>query len=306
MLLLHDNNRHWTAVACLMITVLNNITLVSCSALVSNFFTCPGVSLNEIGTKPQVRLGVMFDEPVKLNISDLRTKLNLTDGDLIPGELLIPYTLLAVVATLQAEIINNDHHILPHHHFCLHYTFIKREFKEVARGANRIYAHNSVRQIINAIKNKRQSKAHSDLMVYFSPLISIQYYRSLDICPYDTSLLSRIFLGQKYEETSCKGSKDTDLIIEVTRSSLFHATYKFILKMGWQKFGIITSCKYLVELWQQRNPDVHLILYNSNDFIASFQPFEENEINVFVFLGHMDVFYKIMIEAYNKHLTTQR
>ena len=305
MLLLHGNSRHWTAIACLIIIVVN-ITLISCSALVPNYFTCPGVSLNEIDSKKKVRLGVVFDEPVNSNISDLYTRLNLTDGDLIPGELLIPYTPLALITTLKAEIINNDNHILPYHHFCLHYTFIKREFTKVAQGANRIYAHSGVRQIINAIRNKRQHKAHSHLMVYYSPLISIQYYFSSDICPSRTSLLARIFLGQKYEETSCKGSKDTNLIMEVTRSSLFHATYNFILKMGWQKFGIITSCKHLVKLWPQRKNDSQFILYDSNDFIASFRPFQENEINVFVFIGHMDVFYKIMIEAYNKRLMTQR
>ena len=54
----------------------------------------------------------MFDEPVKSNISNLQTKLNLIDGDLIPGELLIPYSPLAVIAAHQAEIINNDRHIL--------------------------------------------------------------------------------------------------------------------------------------------------------------------------------------------------
>ena len=83
-----------------------------CHDLLPNYFICPGVSLNEIGTKPQVHFGVMFDEPVKSNISNLRTKVNLIDGDLILGESLIPYSPLAVIAAHQAEIINNDHHIL--------------------------------------------------------------------------------------------------------------------------------------------------------------------------------------------------
>ena len=306
MLLLYGNGRHWTAIACFIIIVIN-IPLISCKALVSNYFTCPGVSLNEIGTKPQVRLGVMFDEPKNSNVSDLYIRLNLTDEDLIPGELLIPYSPLAVVATHQAEIINNDRYILPYHHFCLHYTFMKYDFKDIARGANKIYAHSGVRQVVNANRNKEQGKAHSDLMVYYSPLISIQYYISLDICPSRISPLARIFLGQKYEETSCKGNKDTNLIIEVTRSSLFRATYNFLLKMGWRKFGIITNCRYLAELWpQKRKSDSQLILYTSNDFITSFRPFQENEINVFVFIGSMDVFYRILIEAYNNRLTTQR
>ena len=173
----------------------------------------------------------MFDEPDNSNISDLYTRLNLTDGDLIPGELLISYTPSAVIATLKAEIINNDSHILHYHHFCLYYTFMKREFKNVAQGPYRIYTHSGVRQIVNAIRNKQQRKAQSDLMVYFSPLISIQYYFSSYICPSNTSQLARIFWVLKYEETSCEGSKDTNLIIKVTRPSLFRVTYNFILKM---------------------------------------------------------------------------
>ena len=182
MLLLHSNSRRWTAIACLIIIVVN-ITLISCSALVPNYFTYPGVSLNEIGSKLQVHLVVMFDELDNSNISDLYTRLSLTDGDLIPGDLLIPYTPSAVIATLKAEIINNDSHILHYHHFCLHYTFMKREFKNVAQGPYRIYTHSGVRQIVNAIRNKQQRKAQSDLMIYFSPLISIQYYFSSYIVP---------------------------------------------------------------------------------------------------------------------------
>ena len=82
MLLLHSNSRRWTAIACLIIIVVN-ITLISCSVLVPNYFTYPGVSLNEIGSKLQVHLVVMFDEPDNSNISDLYTRLNLTDGDFI-------------------------------------------------------------------------------------------------------------------------------------------------------------------------------------------------------------------------------
>ena len=119
-LLLQSNGRHWTAIACLIFIVVN-VTLVSCSVLVPNYFICAGVSLNEIGSKLQVHLVVMFDEPDNSNISDL----SLTDRDLIPGELLIPYTPSAVIATLKAEIINNDSHILHYHHFCLHYIFMK-------------------------------------------------------------------------------------------------------------------------------------------------------------------------------------
>ena len=73
-----------------------------------------------------------------------------------------------------------------------------------------------------------------------------------------------------------------------------------------QKFGIITTCKHLVELWPQRNNDSQFILYDSNDSLPHLDHSKRMPSQCFVFIGHMDIFYQIMIEAYNKHLTTQR
>ena len=294
---LHYNNR-WIAIVCLLSLHIVFATFQR-RDLVPNYFICPGVSLNEIGTKPQVRLGVMFDEPVNSNISNHRTKLNLTDGDLIPGELLIPYSPLAVIAAHQAEIINNDQHILHYHHLCLHYTFVPKRFEDIGKGAVYTYSHNRVRQFVNSILTIAQHVAHSNLMAHYSPLISVYRHWTVNLCPDKASSLANIFLGEKHEEESCTGYDDIALSILPSRHVLFLATYNFITKMGWKKFGIITTCKTFLELWNG-NSIVQLTLYDPKDFITSFQPLQEPEINIIVFVGDLKLYLQMLLEFHNR------
>ena len=297
MFYLHYNNR-WIVIVCLL-----SLHIVFATYrrrdLVPNYFTCPGVSLDEIGTKPQVRLGVMFDEPVNSNISNLRAKLNLTDEDLIPGELLIPHTPLAVIAARQAEIINNDHHILQYHHLCLHYTFVAEKFEDIGRGAVYTYSHNRVRQFVNSILTIDQHVPHSNLMVHYSPLISVYLHWTVDLCPDKISSLVNIFLGEKHEEEKCTGYDDIGFSILPSRHGLFLATYNLITKMGWKKFGIVTTCETFVELWHG-DDTVQLTLYNPKDFVTSFQPLQEHEINIIIFVGDLKLYLKMLLEFHNR------
>ena len=305
MFYLHYNSR-WIAIVCLLSLHIVFGTYQR-HDLVPNYFICPGVSLNEVGTKPQVRLGVMFDEPVKVNISDLRTKLNLTDGDLIPGELLIPYTPLAVVAARQAEIINNDRHILHYHHLCLHYTFVAKQFEDIGRGAVYTYTHNRVRQFVNSISTRDQHVAHTNLMAHYNPLISVYRHWTIDLCPDQRSPLANIFLGEKHKEKSCTGYNDVAVSILPSRHSLFLATYKFLLKMGWKKFGIITTCKTFLELWHgDLDGTVQITLYDPKDFITSFQPLQEHEINIMIFVGDLRLYFQMLLDFHNRRKSLVR
>jgi atrial natriuretic peptide receptor A len=262
--------------------------------LVSNYYTCPGIPQNEVGTKEQIKIGVVLEKPINCSPIDLaEMRINTTSQE---GEFILQYSDYGMIAFKEIEHINKlkMHH---HHHICLHYTFIDRNFKNIAYGANYIYLSNSVQQVVNGIKDNYQNKIHNDLMMRYTPVVSITHYQCIDICPSSPSPLAKIFLGAKYETPSCIGLKDANLKIVTTASSLFRAANEFLKVMGWRKFGIVTTCAHLLEYWPG-NERVHLSLYLKNKkLIQTFdQAFQRYELNVYVFIGSIKTFYELLLD----------
>lgn len=287
--------------ALFLLCIIMSLTASRRNYLVPNILVCPGILPNDLGNKEQVRIGVMFDEPTT---GYNRTVYEMNSNFTSRGEFLLFYnkTALPMVAFNETIKINDNSNILPHHHLCLYYTFMPSNFHNVGRGANTIYIHNNVRQVINALTREEQHHSHSDLMVSYNPIISVFSGQSSEICPREESNSLRVFAGENIREPAkcILDVKDTCLNMVNTRLNLFHATYTFVMRMGWKRFGIITTCFSLKSLWIKTN-NVHLGFYRRKKFMAMFQEalFDKNELNIFVFIGPRPDYYHLLLEAYD-------
>ena len=270
---------------------------------IPSYLTCPGINDTDANAKPQVRIGVMFDFPFLPNETQVYEEAGLDPGNVLPGKLLIPYSPLAVSAYKQAVKINANPAILPYHHLCLYYTFTPVDFLDIRLGSNYIYVHSRVRQVINALYDMKQHTSHAELMVHYSPLITIGHSTSTNICPDQVSFsLLKIFLGMQLEyDSSCSSEvRDTQLSMAAPHMSLYNAGYSFVQRMGWEKFGLITTCDCFLG-FVTTSDKVQLGHYVPTRFIEMFKTsgFEEHEINIYVFLGPMVDFFRLLVEAYD-------
>lgn len=264
------------------------------------YLTCPGVEESEIGTKLQIRVGVILIMPANINKTQLLTNAGLGPGDLIPGELLIPYVPLALAASKSAENINNDTTLLPYHHLCLYYTFVPRDFRNIALGPMRSYSHQGVYLIINAVKSRVLQSAISKQVVYLRPLLSVEEHWSLNSCPgRKQARLIMLLVGQEVRrDVVCSNNVNIKLGLTTTKYNLFLATYTFVRRMNWRRFGILTTCKECLEIWPG---DEHVIIsyYDSSDIISSFAPFKDKEIDIYIFIGSTKTYLRMLLE-FNK------
>ena len=276
--------------------------------LIPHYLTCPGINEADLDAKPQVRIGIMFGFPTSINETQLYEEAGLDPGEVLPGKLLLPYVPLARRVYAHAISINNQGTILPYHHLCLYFTFIRNDFYNIGRGSNHIYVHNRVRQVISAIDDPQQHDSNSELVIHYSPLITIDHELSVNICPYeDVSSLLRVFLGvELILEDSCTDEvRDTKLKMAPPHSSIYSAAYTFVKRMGWQKFGVITTCCNLIELWIL-NENTQLGYYVPSRFIEMFKNsgFETYELNIYVFIGPLADFCRLLIAAYDYGFAT--
>ena len=274
---------------------------------IPSYLTCPGINDSDADAKPQVRIGVMFDLPTFFNETQVYEEAGLNPGAVLPGKLLIPHSPLAVSAYKKAVKINEDPAVLPHHHLCLYFTFTPVNFLDIRLGSNYIFVHKRVRQVINALYDTKQHISHGELLVHYSPLITIGHSSSTNICPdVSISMLLKVFLGVQLQyASSCTSEvRDTLLSMAAPHVSLYKAGHSFVQRMGWEKFGLITTCNCFFRSLKS-NDKVQLGHYVPRRFIEMFKTsgFEEHEINIYIFLGPMVDFFRLLVEAYDNGFT---
>ncbi len=289
-----------TLVLCL---VLVQITLVFClrQPYTPYYFVCPGI--NETSTRTQVRLGIMLSMPTTNEIE--AAGINISSYDLIPGELLIPLSHLAVSAFEQGEIINTESIILPEHDLCLYFTFVPPDLKDISLGSNYIYGHSRTYQTVNAVQDEYLFRVNRDLMVSYGNMVNVASITSMFDCPIDPHALNAMFSKNSIEvhDEGCEpGIYKTNLNMQSSSIELVKAGKLFVESLGWKKYGVLTSCSSQ-EIWQNNERGIFLSNIDGN-FEQNFQIFRDNEIKIFLFIGTVCSYFDMLIQAYDFGVST--
>ena len=268
------------------------------------YFVCPGIPNNATGTKNQVKLGIMLSLPSTSDIEE--AGINISSYDLIPGELIVPTSNIAVSAMEQAEIINTEGIILPDHHLCLYFTFVPLYINDITSfGSNYLYTHSKTYQTINALDDMYLFQVHRDLMVSYGNMVNIASPMSMFECPKSPNALDALFSANSTEinDEGCEpGLFKTNLNIQLSSLQLVKAAKLLIEELGWKKFGIITTCSHQ-EIWQNEDRGIFLSYYK-NDFEQTFKILKDNEIKVFLFVGTACSYFDLLIQAYDRGVST--
>ncbi|XP_019848885.1 PREDICTED: receptor-type guanylate cyclase gcy-22-like [Amphimedon queenslandica] len=282
----------------MIFTLLNLLLFFSaCKAActIPCYLTCPGV--NETGSKLQVRIGVILDFPSNANETKLLQSAGLNPEDLLPGDMLLPYSPLALITYETAKRLNLNSTVLPEHYICLYYTFVPQGFRNIALGPTRTYSHQGVYLMINAVKQPVVHASLSHLIEYLRPLLSVKHHWTIDACPgNEHAWYVELLIGRESKEpVLCYDNVNVNLGLSTTLYNLYKATYMFVKKFNWKRIGILTTCTECVEAWPGNEYAV-ISYYDPSDFISSFTPFKGREIHIYIFLGNTKSYLDMLLE----------
>lgn len=259
------------------------------------YLTCPGI--NETGSKLQVRIGVILDFPSKANETKLLQNSGLNPGDLLPGDMLLPYSPLALKSYEAAKRLNLNSTVLPEHYICLYYTFVPRGFRNIALGPTRTYSHQGVYLMINAVKQSVVHASLSHLIEYLRPLLSVKHHWTIDACPgmKDASYVELLIGRESEKPVLCNDNVNINLDLSTTLYDLYKATSMFVKRLNWKRIGILTTCIECIEAWPG-DEYAAISYYNPSDFISTFTPFKGREIHIYIFLGNIKSYFNMLLE----------
>ena len=279
----------------LLVFFFSPIPVSKAACTIPCYFTCPGI--NNTDSKLQIKIGVILDFPKQANETELLENAGLKQGDLLPGDLLFPYSPLALKTYETAKKLNLNSTVLPEHYLCLYYTFVPNGFRNIALGPTRSYAHQRVYLLINAVKHSVVHASLSHLIEYLRPLLSVKHHWTIDACPgrKDASYVELLIGRESKKPVLCSNNVNVNLGLSTTLYNLYKATYMFVKKFNWKRIGILTTCSECIEAWPG---DEHAVIsyYDPSNFISSFAPFKGREIHIYIFLGNTKSYLNMLLE----------
>lgn len=273
---------------------LSHCVLLSLLAYLSagedSYLSCPGAKHDRDGNV-NVYVGVLLDKP---EVSTAQLLGN--DGEAPPGQFYVPYVEMAGVVLRQAETINENPAILPDHNLCLQIIFVPSnhtEYNDVRSTLASPYAP----LVINSLFNDSQFDIHID---YLSPLLPTALVRSplsaTPLPPHPLTLFSA-FVEHNYSSNACDRKFDVVLDMLPRPATLMGGVDTVLHHFGWERFGLLVEKGSTSFSWPG-DSNVFWSIYDPQDFIESFKPFNENEIRVFIYIGSLEGYLGMMLKAH--------
>ena len=271
---------------CLLAVCLAGKINIAAGENVTSYVSCPGVE-HEDGSA-NVYVGVLLDKP------EVPSKAWLGRN----GELYVTHSEMAQVVLRQAEAINLNATVLPDHALCLHIVFVAANSTDAPyKDVLAIFRNPYVPLIVNSLFNKFQSIAHVDYLVPFFPMALVRSpHVDMPSLPHPVALFD-VFVKHDYSSNACDAKLDIVLDLLPPQNSLFGALDVLVHHYGWERFGLLIEDDSTYSTWPG-DADVFWSVYDPNDFITSFKPFNDNEIRVFVYIGSFASYLRLMLKAH--------
>lgn len=268
------------------------------------YYVCPGINDTAINESP-IRVGVMVSLPSEADCLEAVGNSSNNSHQLLPGDLLLPFSPIARAALKQGTIINQKGMIPTNHTLCLYFTFVPHNLMDTTLGSNNLYTHGKTYQTINALTDPYQFTVNRDLMVSFGNMINVLPPSENFQCPISPNAFNVTFsgIGELYDKDCEPGVFNTNLKINFDSIQLVRAAKLFMEFLGWKRYGVLTTCSDQ-EIWQLEDQGLFLSQYIEGNFLKSFEVFQKNEISVILFIGSICSYFDFLIQAYDYGLAS--
>ena len=284
---------------------------------IEDYLICPGIPEEEIGTKIELRVGIVLQMstlPLTPQASGEQTQTTSNDRA-NPGDRGIEYFLSSSFSqhvAMQMERINSDPSILVDHHLCALLVFYLIDCPGLSSAdVHVVFARNGAFIAINMLFDEELHAEHSHVMANFYPVISINSnsHESNDLASQAAEAFTEK-LGAIGKDDNCPHIYDTVLEMMMRRNELLVSVSSFAKAMGWKRIGLLVDCQFssgeIIEQWSVGNASLSFSCYEEDNFLGSFQNFQGQEIFIYVFLGELQSYLRFLLTAHNYGVVGRR
>ena len=249
---------------------------------------CPGVSNSSISKKGHT-IGILLDW-VANNGTVTEESLNGSNYNVFLS------SQAAQAALSQVIHINNSSQILQEHQLCLVIVLYRFNDLEEMQNFAVTLSRSKARAVMNAIRDENSFSKLNKILPHHFPTVLVSAHSHRECFSHEE------FEGMHRTTFHAPYSTYVTLDISPTDEDLLAATYSFAKHMGWERIGVIDNCDKTRSA-SSLNSTIFFTQYNPTNLVEMFKPFAKNEIRVYVFVGNLTTYLKLIRVAYTMGVT---